>query len=97
MSVTLKAVSLDDRARAAAADNLQADYLRQCLSLEREESSASLQKHARMLTDCMEAGGTRSISHHRGRIRQIEGEIRSITQMIDALNARFPAAGSELG
>lgn len=97
LSVTLKAVSLDDRARAAAADNLQADYLRQCLSLEREESSASLQKHARMLTDCMEAGGTRSISHHRGRIRQIEGEIRSITQMIDALNARFPAAGSELG
>jgi hypothetical protein len=90
---------MDDRARAATADNLQADYLRQCLSLERGECSAALSKHARMLTDCMESGETRSISHHRGRIRQLEGEIRSITHMIDALNARFPAAGSaaELG
>lgn len=39
----------------------------------------------------------RSISHHRGRIRELEGEIRSITHMIDALNARFPAGKSEPG
>jgi hypothetical protein len=43
------------------------------LSLEREGCSATLKKHARLLTDCMEDGEMRSISHHRGRIRQLEG------------------------
>jgi hypothetical protein len=88
---------MDHRARAAAADSLQADYLRQTLNLEGEVCSATLRKHARMLTDCMESGQMRSISHHRGRIRELEGEIRSITHMIDALNARFPVDGSQLG
>jgi hypothetical protein len=88
---------MDDRARAAAANSLQADYLRETLKLEREVCSATLRKHARMLTDCIESGKMRSISHHRGRIRELEGEMRSITHMIDALKARFPLDGSEHG
>ena len=83
---------MDGRARAAAADSQQADYLRHQLRLEREDCSMQLKKHARILTHCMEAGGDRGISHHRGRIRQLENEMRSIGRMLDALDARFPRA-----
>jgi len=51
-----------------------------------------LKEHARMLTDCMQAGGNRGISHHRRRIRELENEARSISRMPDALDARFPRA-----
>ena len=83
---------MDGRARAAAADSQQADYLRYQLRLESEECSMQLKKHACMLTDCMKAGGHRGISHHRGRIRELENEMRSIGRMLDALDARFPRA-----
>jgi hypothetical protein len=83
---------MDERARAAAADSQQADYLRYQLRLEGEDCSMQLKEHARMLTDCMQAGGNRAISHHRRRIRELENEARSISRMLDALDARFPRA-----
>ena len=56
-------------AMAAAADSLQAQHLRQCLSEERVELAAKLAKHAKILTESMTSREMRSISHHRGRIR----------------------------
>jgi len=47
-----------------------------------------------MLNECVAADEARTISYHRGSIRQLEHEIWSINQMVDALNARFPAPGS---
>lgn len=83
---------MDERARAAAADSQQADYLRSQLRLEREECSMQLKDHARMLTDCMGAGGHRGVSHNRRRIRELQNALRSILRMLDALVARFPRA-----
>ncbi len=54
---------------AAAADSLQAQHLRQCLSEERVELAAKLAKHAKILTESMISREMRSISHHRRRIR----------------------------
>ncbi len=83
-----------DEAKAAEADNLQAQLLRQCLGEERREAAAKLAKHAQMLNESVASHESRTISHHRGSIRQLEREIWSINQMVAALNARFPAAGS---
>ena len=40
---------------AAAADSLQAQHLRQCLSEERVELAAKLAKHAKILTESIPA------------------------------------------
>jgi hypothetical protein len=83
-----------DKAKAAEADKLQAQLLRQCLGAEPREAAAKLAKHAQMLNECIATHESRSISHHRGSIRQLEREIWSSNQMVAALNARFPAPWS---
>jgi ubiquinone biosynthesis protein UbiJ len=83
-----------DEAKAAEADNLQAQLLRQCLGDERRKLAAKLAKHARMLNETVTSQESRTISHHRGSIRQLEREIWSINRMVDALNTRFPTPGS---
>jgi hypothetical protein len=91
--VSLRWMLTGDEAKAAEADNLQAQLLRECLAEERREA-AKLAKHAQMLNECTATTESRTISHHRGSIRQLEHEIWSINQIVDALNARFPAPGS---
>ena len=83
-----------DEAKAAEADILQAQLLRQCLGDERRKVAAEQAKHAQMLNESVASHESRTISHHRGSIRQLEREILSINQMVDALNTRFPAPGS---
>ena len=92
--VSLRWVLTGDEAKAAEADNLQAQLLRQCLGKERREAAAKLAKHAQTLNESVASQESRTISHHRGSIRQLEHEIWSINQIVDALNARFPAPGS---
>jgi hypothetical protein len=91
---SLRRVFAGGEATAAEADNLQAQLLRQCLGDERRKVAAELAKHAQMLNECVAADEARTISYHRGSIRQLEREIRSINQMIKALNTRFPPQGS---
>jgi len=90
---SLRRVLAGDEATTAEADNLQAQLLRQCLGDERRKVAAELAKHAQMLNECVAADESRTISYHRGSIRQLEREIRSINQMIKALNTRFPRRG----
>jgi hypothetical protein len=79
----------------AAADGLQARRLRQCLDEERAKVAAQLGKHAKILNECATSGEVVAISHHRGRIRQLENEIRTINRMLDALDSRFPEFDEE--
>jgi hypothetical protein len=55
------------------------------------ELAARLAKHTKkILTECMTAAEMRSVSHHRGRIRQLEGDMRAVNQVLEALDRRFP-------
>jgi hypothetical protein len=91
---SFKWVMMGNEAKAAEADKLQAQLMRQCLGDERRKVAAKLAKHARMLNNSVTSHESRTISHHRGSIRQLEREIWSINQMMDALNTRFPTSGS---
>jgi hypothetical protein len=56
----------------AAADSLQAQPLRQCLDEERAKVASRLGKHAEILNGCATSVEVGAVSHHRGRIRQLE-------------------------
>jgi hypothetical protein len=88
----------EKRTKYALADNLQAQVLRQCLEDEHRATLAKLSKHRRVLNQCLSVGAMRTVSHHRGRIRELERELWSIKQMVDAMNRRFPLpdSGAEL-
>jgi predicted RNase H-like nuclease (RuvC/YqgF family) len=87
-------MSTEEQAKSARADILQAQLLRRSLGDERRALAAKLSKHAQLMNECIAANAMRNVSHHRGRIRQLEREISSINQMVDALNRRFPASES---
>ena len=75
---------------AAAADFLQAEYLLGCLTDERAALAQKIATHARILNDVRTAGRAGAVSHHRWCIRRLEGEVRAVNKMIDALTRRFP-------
>jgi hypothetical protein len=81
---------MGDQGKASSADSLQARRLRQCLDEQRAEILGQVGKHAKILTMCMNSGEMRAVSHHRGCIRQLENEIRTISRMLDALDRGFP-------
>ena len=54
----------------------------------------SVTRGSSSLNESVASHEPRTISHHRGSIRQLEREIWSINQMVAALNALFPVPGS---
>src|SRR6476619_3485340 len=91
---SFKWVMMGNEAKAAEADKLQAQLMRQCLGDDRRKNAKKLAKHARMLNNSVTTHESRTISHHRGSMRQLEREIWAIKRRMDALNTRFPTSGS---
>ena len=96
-SASFSSMPIGDAAADAAADGLQAQYMRRCLSNERADLAGRLGKHARLLNESITSGQTRNTGHLRGHVRRLENEIREINRMLDALARRFPdrQAGSK--
>jgi len=54
---------------------------------ESRSAAGSARQDSQRMRDLGKVG---AVSHHRGRIRQLENEIRTINRMLDALDSRFP-------
>jgi hypothetical protein len=72
------------------ADALQARSFRNHFVDARAELVDQHSRLVKQLTTGMNQGGSDEVGAIRRTIRRVEGEIRHIDQMVDALNRRFP-------
>ena len=79
-----------DKAAAALADAMQAAYYRGVFAEERNELVEALAKNVKLSTNALAAGRMAEVSNLRRIIRQIEGDVRRIDRMVEALGRRFP-------
>ena len=82
---------MSEERATGSANQMQARYFREYLEVQRGVLNGELAVYATNLTRSITTDDTRHLSHLRGRMRQMENEIRSIERMVAALDARFPS------